>query len=160
MRVGAGMNDLDTLLPAETASATDTIALGRQLAASLRAGDVLVLEGEVGAGKTHLVKGIAAGLGVDPETVTSPTFGLIQLYDGGTVPLVHIDLYRLDDARQLDGIGFDEALDERAVCLVEWPELANDRLPAETIRLRLTHLGADGRRVERAGGSGSGGGAL
>ena len=144
------MDTLDTLLPAETASAADTLALGRQLAASLRAGDVLALSGEVGAGKTHLVKGIAEGLGVDPETVTSPTFGLIQLYDGGSVPLVHIDLYRLDDARQLDGIGFDEALDERAVCLVEWPELAEDRLPADTLRLRLSHLGETLRRVERA----------
>ena len=103
---------IDDILPAETASATDTVSLGRQLAESLRAGDVLALSGEVGAGKTHLVKGIAEGLGVDPETVTSPTFGLIQLYDAGTMPLVHIDLYRLDDARQLDGIGFDEALDE------------------------------------------------
>lgn len=144
-----GMTDFDALLPAETASATDTIALGRQLASSLHPGHVLALEGEVGAGKTHLVKGIAAGLGVDPQTVTSPTFGLIQLYEG-TVPLVHIDLYRLERASDLDGIGFDEALDEGAVCLVEWPELANDRLPEETVRLRLTHLGGDQRRVERA----------
>jgi len=139
----------DDLLPANTASADATIALGRQLADLLRAGDVLALSGEVGAGKTHLVKGIAAGLGVDPETVTSPTFGLIQLYEG-TVPLVHIDLYRLEGVSDLDGIGFDEALDERAVCLVEWPGLAETRLPAETIRLRLTHLGGDLRRVERA----------
>jgi tRNA threonylcarbamoyladenosine biosynthesis protein TsaE len=145
------MNDLDALLPAETASADATIALGRQLAETLRAGDVLALEGEVGAGKTHLVKGIAAGLGVDPESVTSPTFGLIQLYEGETVPLVHIDLYRLERPLDLAGIGFDEALDERAVCLVEWPELAADRMPSETIRLRLTHLGGNRRRVERVG---------
>ena len=143
------MTDLDTLLPADTASALETLALGRQLAGGLRAGDVLALSGEVGAGKTHLVKGIASGLGVDPETVTSPTFGLIQLYDAGAVPLVHIDLYRLEHVSELDGIGFDEALDERAISLVEWPELAADRLPPETIGLRLTHLGGERRRVER-----------
>ena len=145
------MMDLDALLPTETDSAAATMALGRQLAETLHAGDVLALEGEVGAGKTHLVKGIAAGLGVDPKTVTSPTFGLIQLYDGGSVPLVHIDLSRLDRASDLDGIGFDEALDERAVCLVEWPELAAGRMPTGTIRLCLTHLGGDRRRVDRAG---------
>ena len=143
------MIDFDALLPAETDSADATIALGRQLAAALAPGAVLALRGEVGAGKTHLVKGIAAGLGVDPDDVTSPTFGLVQLYDGD-VPLVHIDLYRLERTSDLDGIGFDEALDARAVCLVEWPELADGRQPPETISLRLSHLGADRRRVERA----------
>ena len=153
MRVGAGMREFDALLPTETASVADTLALGRQLAGSLRAGDVLALSGEVGAGKTHLVKGIASGLGVEAETVTSPTFGLIQLYDEGIVPLVHIDLYRLERAADLDGIGFDEALDERAICLVEWPELAADRMPPETIWLHLSHLGGEQRRVERTGAS-------
>ena len=142
------MIDLDALLPAETDAAEATVALGRQLAGALAPGAVLALGGEVGAGKTHLVKGIAAGLGVDPDDVTSPTFGLVQLYDGD-VPLVHIDLYRLERASDLDGIGFDEALDERAVCLVEWPELADDRLPTETVRLHLSHLGGDRRRIER-----------
>ena len=142
------MIDLDALLPAETDSAEATVALGRRLAAALAPGAVLALSGEVGAGKTHLVKGLAAGLGVDPDDVTSPTFGLVQLY-AGDVPLVHIDLYRLERASDLDGIGFDEALDERAVCLVEWPALAADRMPPETVSLRLTHLGGDRRRVER-----------
>ena len=144
------MIDLDALLPAETDSAEATVALGRQLAAALAPGAVLALSGEVGAGKTHLVKGIAAGLGVEPDDVTSPTFGLVQLYDGD-VPLVHVDLYRLERASDLDGIGFDEALDERAVCLVEWPELAAGRMPPETTSLRLTHLGGDRRRIERGG---------
>ena len=141
------MTDLDDLLPTDTDGADATVALGRRLATRLEPGDVVALRGEVGAGKTHLVKGVAAGLGVDPRTVTSPTFGLVQLYDGD-VPLVHIDLYRLERTSDLDAIGFDEALDERAVCLVEWPELAADRLPEETVQLRLTHLGGDRRRVE------------
>lgn len=137
------------LLPAETDGPDATRALGERLAASLAPGDVLALVGDLGAGKTHLAKGLVAGLGGDPDEVTSPTFTLVQSYAAAT-PAVHLDLYRLDGDDDLDGIGFDEILDADAVVLVEWPTRAAHRLPPETRWLRLDHLGADRRRIALA----------
>ena len=137
----------DALLPAETDGPDATRALGARLAGALAPGDVVALEGDLGAGKTHLAKGLVAGLGGDPEAVTSPTFTLVQHYDA-RVPVRHLDLYRLDGDAALDGIGFDELLEPDAVVLVEWPERAAGRFPAETRRLRLRHLGGDRRRLE------------
>ena len=146
---GAMVSGLGTLVPAETDSAEATLALGRRLAAHLQAGDVVALHGDLGAGKTHLAKGIAAGLGVDPAVVTSPTFTIVQEY-ATDPPLVHLDLYRVESVRDLDGLGLDELFGGEAVVLVEWPERADGRLPAHTLHLRLLHLGADRRRIERA----------
>lgn len=143
------MTPFDALLPAETDGPDATLALGRALAAHLRPGDVVALWGDLGAGKTHLAKGVAAGLGVDPAAVTSPTFTLVQEYEADP-PLVHLDLYRVETPRELDGLGLDELLGGDAVALVEWPERADGRLPAHTLHLRLTHLGGDRRRVEAA----------
>lgn len=140
---------LADLLPAETASADETVALGRRIAAALGPGDVLALAGDVGAGKTHLAKGIAAGLGLDPAAVTSPTFALVQEHGDGA--LLHLDLYRIETADQAARLGLDELLDGDAVALVEWPERAAGLLPARTVWLRLTHRGADRRRVEVGG---------
>ena len=139
------MPDLRDLLPAETASADETVALGRRLAHALGPGDVVALSGDLGAGKTHLVKGVGAGLGVDPATVTSPTFGIVQEHADGA--LLHLDLYRVEPD-QAGGLGLDELLDGDAIALVEWPERAADWLPERTAWLRLTHLGGDRRRVD------------
>ena len=133
-------------LPTETTSADATVRLGRQLAEALEPGDVVALVGDLGAGKTHLAKGIAAGLGVDPATVTSPTFALVQEHAGGT--LLHLDLYRIESDAEAAGLGLGELLDGDAVVLVEWPERAAGWLPGRTIWLRLSHLGADRRRIE------------
>ena len=140
------MPGLSDLLPAETASADETVRLGQRLAAALSPGDVVAVAGDLGAGKTHLAKGIAAGLGVDPSTVTSPTFSLVQEHAGGA--LLHLDLYRIESDEQAAGLGLDELLDGEAIALVEWPERAAGWLPARTVWLRLTHVGADRRRVE------------
>ena len=140
------MPALADMLPAETASADETVALGRRLAAALSPGDVVALAGDLGAGKTHLAKGVAAGLGVDPSAVTSPTFALVQEHAGGA--LLHLDLYRIESDEQAAGLGLGELLDGDAVALVEWPERAADWLPARTVWLRLTHRGGDRRRVE------------
>ena len=140
------MPGLRDLLPAETAGADETVALGRRLAAALSPGDVVALAGDLGAGKTHLAKGIAAGLGVDPATVTSPTFALVQEHADGA--LLHLDLYRIESDEQAAGLGLGELLDGDAVALVEWPERATDWLPPRTVWLRLVHLGGDRRRVE------------
>ena len=136
----------DDLLPAQTASANETLALGRRLAARLEPGDVVALQGDLGAGKTHLAKGIAAGLGVDPATVTSPTFTIVQEHGDGA--LLHLDLYRIESDDELARLGLDELLDGDAVALVEWPERGGAWLPERTVWLRLAHLGGDRRRVE------------
>ena len=138
----------DDLLPAQTASADETLALGRRLAARLEPGDVVALQGDLGAGKTHLAKGIAAGLGIDPDAVTSPTFTIVQEHGDGV--LLHLDLYRIESDGDLARLGLGELLDGDAVALVEWPEHAGAWLPPRTLWLRLTHLGGDRRRVEAA----------
>ena len=113
---------------------------GRQLAQSLRPGDVVALTGDLGAGKTCLVKGIAAGLGVTQE-VTSPTFTLIHEYP----PLAHVDLYRLDSAY---GIGLEDYLGGQWITVIEWAEKIESLLPAHTKRIRLTALDDTTRRIE------------
>ena len=88
-----------------TASEEETQAVARELSATLRAGDVVLLSGDLGAGKTTFVRGLAEGLGIDPREVSSPTFTLVQEYRGGRVTLVHVDLYRLNDPREIDDLG-------------------------------------------------------
>lgn len=145
------MPDFADLLPAETASAAETLALGRRLAERLGPGDVLALRGDLGAGKTHLAKGVAAGLGIDPDAVTSPTFTIVQEHDGGRLPLLHLDLYRIESDAELARLGLDELLDGDAVALVEWPERGGGWLPEHAVWLRLSHAGGDRRRVETGG---------
>ena len=140
--------DLSDLLPAETDSADATRALGRALAAHLEPGDVIALSGDLGAGKTHLVQGVAEGLGLDGGAVTSPTFALVQEHGDGA--LLHLDLYRIESDAEAGRLGLDELLDGDAIAFVEWPERAAGWLPPRTLWLRLTHLGGDRRRVETA----------
>ena len=143
------LGTVNTLFPATTTSVAETLSLGERLAAELQPGDVIALTGDLGAGKTHLAKGIARGLGADPDEVTSPTFTLVQEY-ATDPPLRHLDLYRIERDGELDGIGLDEMLaDMEAIMLIEWPERAADRLPPEAIRLHLSHEGGDTRRIER-----------
>lgn len=140
------------ILPAETASADETVDLGCRLAERLEPGDVLALQGDLGAGKTHLAKGIAAGLGLDPAAVTSPTFTIVQEHEGGRLPLLHLDLYRIESESELVRLGLDELLDGDAVALVEWPERGGGWLPTHTVWLRLAHAGGDRRHVARGEG--------
>lgn len=137
------------LLPARTRSADETVALGRALAARLAPGDVVALFGDVGAGKTHFTRGLAAGLGA-PDDVASPTFTLVHEYGGGPVAVYHLDLYRLEGADAFFAIGGADYLDPDGVTVIEWPERIGDALPAYAIRLRLDHLGGDARRVSEA----------
>ena len=109
----------------------ETIEYGRALAGTLNAGDVLGLCGELGAGKTHFVKGLAAGLGAECA-VTSPTFTLIHEYRGGRVPLFHADWYRIDDEQDLLKIGLDDYLAEDGIVVVEWADKFRSALPANT----------------------------
>jgi tRNA threonylcarbamoyladenosine biosynthesis protein TsaE len=122
-----------------TSSEEETIALGATLAASLPKRCVVLLIGNLGAGKTTLVKGIAQGLGAAvPDEVTSPTFTLIHEY--GTA-VYHIDLYRLETAREVMSLGLDEIFDREAVVLIEWGERFPELMPADRIEIRIEAAG-------------------
>ena len=112
---------------------------------------VVSLSGDLGAGKTTLAQSICAGYGV-AESVTSPTYALVHRYDAEKSPVYHVDLYRLDDEAQLTNIGWDDLLSERAVVIVEWPERAGDRMPADQLHIDIEYLeGDETRRVLLAG---------
>ena len=128
-----------------TNSEAETAAVGRELASTLTGGDVVLLQGDLGAGKTAFVRGLAEGLGIAPDEVSSPTFSLIQEYRGGRVPLFHVDLYRLQST-EVDDLGLDEIALGPGVTAIEWPE----RLPRPfegAITVRLEHRNGDQRLV-------------
>jgi tRNA threonylcarbamoyladenosine biosynthesis protein TsaE len=137
----------ERLLPAETASVEGTVALGRQLAEHLRPGDIVALYGNLGAGKTHLVKGIARALGVEEAAVSSPTFTIVQEY-AGEVPIYHIDAYRVETPDEFYELGYEDYFYGDGLCLIEWPGRVEALLPDDALRLRLTHQGGDWRRIE------------
>lgn len=128
----------------ESHSLEETSALGWRLASSLRAGDVVALSGELGAGKTALVKAIAAALGFQ-KAVTSPTFTIIHEYRT-TPPLFHIDLYRLSSEQEAIDIGIEEYLRSDGVCLVEWAERIERLLPPRTLSVRIEVVSETARR--------------
>lgn len=116
-------------------AATDR--LGKAIAATLRAGDAVLLAGDLGSGKTTLARAILAGLGVR-EHVPSPTFTLVQAYGAAALPVSHYDLYRLKHAREMEELGLEEALEDGAA-LIEWPERAEGHLPVGALLVRLTN---------------------
>ena len=130
-----------------TATEEATIALGERLASQLPRKGVALLIGKLGAGKTTLAKGIVKGLGAaEPDDVTSPTFTLIHEYGGGRV--YHVDLYRLDEPRQVATLGLDDLFDRDALVLVEWGERFPQLLPAERTEIRIRALESDEREIE------------
>jgi tRNA threonylcarbamoyladenosine biosynthesis protein TsaE len=131
----------------ETRSLLETLEFGGRLARELRRGDVIALSGELGAGKTALVKGIARGLGIAVE-VTSPTFTLIHEYSGGRLALYHIDLYRIDSVPQALAIGIEDYLNGTGVTVIEWAERIASLLPPHSTRIRIESLGENTRRIE------------
>lgn len=135
---------------AVTHSAEETAALGRRLGGMLGAGDFVALVGELGSGKTQFVRGVAAGLGVDPAIpVTSPTYTLMNEY-AGRVPFYHFDLYRLGGGSDLRELGFDDFFYGEGACLVEWAERLQGEIPAERLTVSFFHGGDDQRRLEFA----------
>jgi len=129
-----------------TESAEETRALAERVGVVLTSGDVILLSGSLGAGKTTFVQGVARGMGImDP--VTSPTFTLIQEYAGGSQRLVHIDPYRLASEEDLLGIGFEEYLERSDVLAVEWGERLGSLVPQERLDVQLERLDGDRRRV-------------
>jgi tRNA threonylcarbamoyladenosine biosynthesis protein TsaE len=128
-------------------SPAETFELGRTFAASLHPGDVLALVGDLAAGKTNFMKGVAAGLGIDTD-VTSPTFTLIHEYRDGRLPLYHIDLYRLETEDEALKIGLDEYLESDGVTAIEWADKFAGLLPQNTRWIRFSITGENEREIE------------
>ena len=129
-----------------THSPEETEALGARLAGALESGAVVAFTGDLGAGKTAFVRGLARGLGIR-DRVTSPTFTIVNEYEGGRLPLFHFDLYRLGCADELFDIGWEDYLARGGVCAVEWSERMEELLEPGTIRVDLRRGEDEGRRV-------------
>ena len=129
-----------------TKSPAETEALGERLGAIVPAGTVIAYTGDLGAGKTAFTRGLARGLGIK-ERVTSPTFTIVNEYEGGRLPLFHFDLYRLGSSEELWEIGWEEYLDRGGVCAVEWSERCEDALEEPIVRVDLRRGDGDEDRV-------------
>lgn len=133
----------------ESRSEAETTASGERLAASLRPGDVLLLYGQLGAGKTAFVRGLARGLGAPAEDVSSPTFTLIQEYAGFRATLYHVDLYRVEP-HEVEDLGLEELVSGDGIVAIEWAEHWRDRPDAGAYQITFEDLGGDGRRISIA----------
>lgn len=142
------MPDAQAAFVLESSSQATTEAIGEALAPLLHVGDVLVLSGDLGAGKTQLTKGIARGLAVT-DLVTSPTFNILLVYEG-RLPLYHFDLYRLDEAAQLEDIDYWGTLEADGVSVIEWGDRFASALPEQGIVVRIRIIGDDSRALELA----------
>ena len=132
----------------KTAGMEETMRFGKKLGMLLSPGDVVALVGELGAGKTTLVKGIVQGLGVtDRRAVKSPTFSLVHTYEG-RMPVYHFDAYRLEDTQEMLDIGSDEMISGDGVAIVEWADKVSGCLPKEYLQITLTAVSAHERKIE------------
>lgn len=133
-----------------THSAEETILRGREIGASVKPPVLILLSGDLGAGKTTLTKGIVSGLGAAPEEeVTSPTFTLVHRYDHGA-RVYHVDLYRVTDFHDLETLGLEDMFSENAVVIVEWPEKLTLRTDWPIVRIQLEHVSEDARKISIA----------
>ena len=130
-----------------TRSEAETFALGQELAAGLKASDVVLLSGDLGMGKTVLARGLSVGLGVPAEEVRSPTFTLINPYQG-RVPVYHVDLYRIDRPADLDELGLEEILGGDGVAIVEWAERLGAYRPRQSLNVTIEDAGGEQRSIE------------
>lgn len=132
----------------KTYSAAETEELGSRLAERLKPGDVVIVSGEVGAGKTTLIRGACRALGIEGP-VTSPTFTIGHRYEGGRLPVSHLDLYRLGSLEDEDPALLDDYLTPASISFLEWPAVAEPQLSGRrVVAVRLSHTGADSRTVE------------
>lgn len=127
-------------------SEQETERIGSEFAASLPGGTVVAMYGDLGAGKTAFVRGMAQGLGI-PQRVTSPTFTIVNEYEGGRLPLFHFDMYRLRDADDLFDIGWEDFLRRGGICAVEWSENIRDALDEDTLWVDIRRGMTDGQRI-------------
>lgn len=133
----------------ETYCAEETFALGRRIGEALLPGTVIALEGDLGVGKTVFTQGVAGGLGIS-EPVNSPTFTIVQIYEGGRLPFYHFDVYRISDVEEMEEIGYEDCFYGEGVCLVEWANLIQELIPADRCLVRIEknlQKGFDYRRI-------------
>lgn len=134
---------------AETGSPEETFALGKMLGEQSTAGTVYTLTGDLGAGKTIFTQGFAEGLGIG-EPVNSPTFTILQVYEGGRLPLYHFDVYRIADLEEMGEIGYEDCFYGEGVCLIEWADLIEEILPGSRVQVTITkdpEKGFDYRKI-------------
>ena len=133
----------------ESKSPEDTFQIGMRLGQLAKAGEVYTLTGDLGVGKTVFTQGFAKGLGIE-EPVNSPTFTILQVYEGGRLPLYHFDVYRIGSVEEMDETGFEEYMTGEGVSLIEWADLIREILPGERTRIRIEkdlEKGFDYRRI-------------
>ena len=133
----------------ETFCAEETFALGRSIGEKAKPGDIYLLSGSLGVGKTVFTQGVAAGLGIR-EPVSSPTFTIVQEYTDGRLPFYHFDVYRIDDVEEMEEIGYDDYFFGGGVCMIEWAELIREILPDNCISVKIEKdlsRGFDYRRI-------------
>lgn len=133
-----------------TDSPKETINFGKRLAKKLKKGDVLALVGNLGAGKTTLVKGIGQGLGIESKEVNSPSFVLLKKYNSG-IPLYHFDFYRIDKAKDSIGIGFEEFIFGDGISVIEWADRVKEFLPTEYLQIGLEFKDSTKRKISLTG---------
>lgn len=127
-------------------SLEDTDRIAKELASEAEPGTVIAFDAPMGAGKTTFSKAFAKGLGIT-ETVNSPTFTILNIYEGGRLPLYHFDAYRIEDPEEMEEIGFDEYLFGQGVCLIEWAEIIKELLPTHIILVKIEVLSENERHV-------------
>lgn len=120
----------------ETHSAEETYALGKKIGESAKPGQVYSLIGDLGVGKTVFTQGLAAGLGIT-DSVDSPTFTILQIYEDGRIPFYHFDVYRIGDVEEMEEIGYEDCFYGEGVCLIEWANLIEEILPENYIRIEI-----------------------
>ena len=124
----------------------ETMRLGRKIGKLLKQGDVVALIGNLGAGKTVIANGLCRGIGVKESYITSPTYTIINQYDG-RIPVYHIDLYRLNDSKELYNLGWDEYIYGNGTCIIEWADKAGEMLPEEYLMVNIEVTGKDKRKI-------------
>ena len=133
----------------ETRSAKETYDLGKKIGSHAKAGEVYTLVGDLGVGKTVFTQGLAKGLGIE-EPISSPTFTIVQVYEGGRLPFYHFDVYRIGDVEEMDEVGFDEYVSGEGVSLIEWANLIEEILPENRVNITIEkdlEQGFDFRRI-------------
>lgn len=133
----------------ESKKVEETRGVAEELGRKARAGGVYCLSGDLGAGKTAFAQGFAKGLGIE-EDITSPTFTIMNVYEGGRLPFYHFDVYRLSDGSELEAIGAEEFFYGKGVCLIEWPEMIEGYVPDKSVNIRIekdVDKGTDYRRI-------------
>jgi tRNA threonylcarbamoyladenosine biosynthesis protein TsaE len=131
-------------------SVEETIRIAEEFAGTVKPGQVILLEGDLGAGKTHFVKGFVRAFALDPDVVSSPTFTIINEYEG-TIPVYHFDFYRIENIEEALEIGTEEYLYGTGVCIIEWPSRVQEILPDDALTVRITTIAPEKRKISFVG---------